>query len=247
MSTRYLVGIHAVREALRARTALRFVAVSRERHDPRLQELITLAHAARVPLRRVGVAELERWAGRTPHQGVVAEAEAKPVLELEDLLADAPQRLLLALDGIEDPHNLGAIVRSACGAGVDGVLLPARRAAGLTETVERVSAGALEHVRVARVGNLAQALEQCKQAGFWIVGLDGEATTRLWDHDFRDPTVLVVGAEGRGLHALIRQRCDARVAIPLAAGVDSLNASVAAGVALFEVARQRGGRTRSTG
>ncbi|HUX66868.1 MAG TPA: 23S rRNA (guanosine(2251)-2'-O)-methyltransferase RlmB [Terriglobales bacterium] len=247
MSTRYLVGIHAVREALRARTALRFVAVSRERHDPRLQELITLAHAARVPLRRVGVAELERWAGRTPHQGVVAEAEAKAVLELEDLLADAPQRLLLALDGIEDPHNLGAIVRSACGAGVDGVLLPARRAAGLTETVERVSAGALEHVRVARVGNLAQALEQCKQAGFWIVGLDGEAKTRLWDHDFREPTVVVVGAEGRGLHALIRQRCDARVAIPLAAGVDSLNASVAAGIALFEVARQRSGGGRPVG
>ena len=247
MSTRYLVGIHAVREALRARAALRYVAVSRERNDPRLQELIGLAHAARVPLRRVGVAELERWAGRTPHQGVVAEAEAKPVLELEDLLADAPQRLLLALDGIEDPHNLGAIVRSACGAGVDGVLLPARRAAGLTETVERVSAGALEHVRVARVGNLAQALEQCKQAGFWIVGLDGEGPTRLWEHDFRDPTVLVVGAEGRGLHALIRQRCDARVAIPLAAGVDSLNASVAAGIALFEIARQRGGDTRPTG
>ncbi|MGH9466766.1 MAG: 23S rRNA (guanosine(2251)-2'-O)-methyltransferase RlmB, partial [Terriglobales bacterium] len=184
-------------------------------------------------------AALDRLAERERHQGVVGVAAAKAAVTLEDLLADAPARLLVACDGIEDPHNLGAIVRSACAAGVDGMVLPARRSAGLTEAVERVSAGALEHVRVAQAGNLAQALERCKRAGWWIVGLDGGGETLLWQHDFRPPTVLVVGAEERGLRALTRQLCDARVRIPLAPGVASLNASVAAGIALFEVQRQR--------
>ncbi|MGH9482473.1 MAG: 23S rRNA (guanosine(2251)-2'-O)-methyltransferase RlmB [Terriglobales bacterium] len=245
MSTRYLTGFHAVREALRAGTPLRFVAISRERHDPRAQELAALARTAGVPVRRAGAAELAHWSGgesqELHHQGVVAEAEAKAVLTLEELLADAPQKLLLALDGLEDPHNVGAIVRSACGAGVDGVLLPTRRSAGLTATVERVSAGALEHVRMARIGNLVQGLETCRQAGWWIVGLDADAPTPIWRHDFRLPTVLVIGAEGRGLHALTRKRCDALVGIPLAAGVASLNASAAAAVVLFEVVRQRRG------
>lgn len=239
MSLRYLSGIHAVQEALRAGTPLRFVAISRERRDPRAQRLAAQARAAGVEVRRVGEADLARWAGGEGHQGVAAEAEAKAVLALEDLLADAPQKLLLALDGIEDPHNLGAIVRSACGAGVDGVLLPSRRAAGLSATVERISAGALEHVRVARIGNMAQSLQQCRDLGWWVVGLDATASTPIWQYDFRSPTVLVVGGEARGLHALTRQRCDALVGIPLAAGVSSLNASVAAALALFEAVRQR--------
>lgn len=239
MSERALAGIHAVREALRAGTPLRFVAISGERQDARVRELVALARAAGVTVRREPVAALERWAQGERHQGVVAMAAARPLLTVEDLLAAAPRKLLLACDGIEDPHNLGAILRAACGAGVDGVLLPARRSASLTAAVERVSAGAVEHVRVAQVGNLAQALEKCKQAGWWVVGLEGEAATSLWDYDFSTPTALVIGAEGRGLHALIRQRCDVRLRIPLAPGVDSLNAATAAAVALFEVARQR--------
>ncbi|MGH9413364.1 MAG: 23S rRNA (guanosine(2251)-2'-O)-methyltransferase RlmB [Terriglobales bacterium] len=238
-SERVLAGIHAVEEALRAGTPLRFVAASRERHDARVQQLLTAARAAGVPVRLEPGAALDRLAGGARHQGVVAMAAAKETMALEDLLADAPQKLLLACDGIEDPHNLGAILRTACGAGVDGVVLPERRSAGLTAAVDRVSAGAMEHVRVAQVGNLARALESCKQAGFWIVGLEGEADTGLWQHDFRPPTLLIVGAEGRGLHALTRKLCDARVRIPLAAGVASLNASVAAAIALFEVVRQR--------
>lgn len=240
MSLRNLAGIHAVREALRAGTPLRFVAVQRERRDARVAELVALARAAGVPVRWESTQALERLAGRDPaHQGVVAQAEAKSVLGLEELLAAAPRQCLLALDGIEDPHNLGAILRTGCGAGVDGVILPSRRAAGLTETVERVSAGALEHVRIARVGNLVQGLEACRAAGWWLVGVDAAGATTIWQHDFSGPTVLVVGAEGRGLHALTKKRCDALVSIPLAPGVESLNASVAAGIALFELVRQR--------
>lgn len=240
---RLLAGVHAVREALRAATPLRYIAVNRARRDPRLAEVITLARAAGVAVRLEPPAALDRMAqmsaGAAHHQGVIAVAEAKPVLTLEALLAATPQKLLLALDGIEDPHNLGAIVRAACGAGADGVVLPSRRAAGLTETVDRVSAGALEHVRVARAGNLVQALETCRDAGWWVVGLDAAAPASIWQHDFRPPTVLVVGGEGRGLHALTRKRCDALVAIPLAPGVASLNAAVACGIALFEAVRQR--------
>lgn len=239
MKDRALAGLHAVEEALRAGSPLRHIAVSRERQDARLAQLLASARAAGVPIRMEPPAALDRLAQGERHQGVVAIAAAKATLALEDLLADAPQRLLLACDGIEDPHNLGAILRTACGAGVDGVLLPARRSAGLTAAVERVSAGALEHVRVAQVTNLARALEACRAAGFWVVGLEGEAGTNLWQHDFRPPTVLVVGAEQRGLHALTRKLCDVRLRIPLAPGVAALNASVAAAIALFEIVRQR--------
>ncbi|MGH9475148.1 MAG: 23S rRNA (guanosine(2251)-2'-O)-methyltransferase RlmB [Terriglobales bacterium] len=238
-SSRTLAGVHAVEEALRAGAPLRYVAFSRDRRDRRILELVQTARRAGVPVRFETVAAMDQLAEGVRHQGVVAVAAARAMLALEDLLADAPRKLLLACDGIEDAHNLGAIVRAACGAGVDGLLLPERRAAGLTATVERVSAGALEYVRTAQVGNLAQALKQCKAAGWWIVGLEGEAATDLWVHDFTPPTVLVVGAEERGLHALTRKLCDARVRIPLAPGVTALNASVAAAVALFEAVRQR--------
>lgn len=238
-AARHIAGVHAVREALRAGTPLRYIAVSRERRDARIAELMSTARAAGVAVRLEPAAALDRMAAGVHHQGVIAAAEAKPVLSVEALLADAPHQLLIALDGIEDPHNVGAIIRAACGAGVDGVLLPARRAAGLTETVDRVSAGALEHVRVARAGNLVQALATCREAGWWIIGLDAAASTPLWRHDFTAPTVLVVGGEGRGLHALTRKRCDALVSIPLATGIASLNAALAAGIALFEVVRQR--------
>lgn len=239
MSARVVGGIQPVREALRAGAPLRYIAVNRERKDPRMRELLAAARTAGVEVRLEPPAALDRLAAGVHHQGVVAMAEAKPVLELDALLAQATRKLLLACDGVEDPHNLGAMLRAACGAGVDGVLLPSRRSAGLTATVERVAAGALEYVAVARVGNLVQSFEACRAAGYWIVGLEAGAPTALWDHDLRPPTVLVIGGEGRGLHELTRKRCDALVSIPLAAGVESLNAGVAAGVALFEAARQR--------
>ncbi len=239
MSARVLAGPHAVEEALHAGAPLRYVAMERGRRDHRTRELAATARAAGVEVRWETVTALDRLAGGLRHQGVVAVAEAKPTLALEDLLQDAPRRLLLAADGIEDPQNLGALLRAAGGAGVDGLLLPSRRAAGLSATVERVSAGALEHVRVARVGNLAQALERCREAGWWIIGLDAAGPAALWQFDLRPATVLVVGGEGRGLHALIRAKCDALVRIPLAPGVASLNAAMAAAIALFEAVRQR--------
>ncbi len=239
MSARILAGPHAVEEALRAGSPLRYLAMERGRRDHRVHALAVAARAAGVEVRWEAAAALDRLAGGLRHQGVLAVAEAKATLALEDLLQAAPRRLLVAADGIEDPQNLGALLRAAGGAGVDGLLLPSRRAAGLTAAVERVSAGALEHVRVARVGNLAQALERCRAAGWWIVGLDAAAPTLLWQFDLRPATVVVVGSEGRGLHALIRAKCDALVRIPLAAGVASLNAAMAAGIALFEVVRQR--------
>lgn len=238
-----LLGIHPVREALRARArAFQYLAVSRERRDARIGELMRLAREQGIPVRVEMAAALDKLAGSPRHQGVVAVVAAKALATLEDLLAAPPAGgagLLVALDGIEDPHNLGAIVRSAAAAGAGGVIVPARRSAPLNETAARASAGALEHVRVAQVSNLAAALEKAKQAGYWIVGLDAAAPQPLWRQDFTGATLLVVGGEGRGLHELIRKRCDFLARIPLQPGVASLNASAAAAVALFEIVRRR--------
>ena len=239
-----LVGIHPVREALRARSrSFQYLAVSRDRRDARINELVRLAREQGIGVRFESPAALDHLAGSPRHQGAVGVVAAKPLLALEDLFA-APAGspspgLLIALDGIEDPHNLGAILRSAAAAGAGGAVIPARRAAPLNETVARASAGGLEHVPVAQAPNLAAALEKAKAAGYWIVGLEAASPQPIWRHDFTLPTLLVVGGEGRGLHELIRKRCDFLVSIPLATGVASLNASAAAAIALFEVVRQR--------
>lgn len=240
-----LAGFHAVREALRAGAPLRFVAISRERTDPRAAELLAELRAAGVAVRFETTGALDRLAPGHRHQGVVAISEAKATLSLDDLLPRAAAGLLVACDGIEDPQNLGAIVRSASAAGADGLLLPQRRSAGLTAVVERVSAGALAHLPVARVPNLVQALERCRQSDWWTVGLHPDAPATIWQHDFRPRTVLVVGAEGRGLHQLTRQRCDMLVSIPMASAVASLNAAAACAIAMFEVRRQRTARPQA--
>ena len=184
---------------------------------------------------------LDRMAGGVPHQGIIAIVSEKPVLSLPTLLdAVKAPALLVALDGVEDPRNLGAILRTAEAAGADGVLLPERHSAGLSETVARASAGALEHVPVARVGNLVQALQALKERGVWIVGYDAAGTER-WDAvDLTKPVALVLGGEGRGMRRLVREHCDHLVSIPHFGHVTSLNVSVAAGVALYEAVRQRG-------
>ena len=254
-STEWLFGPHAVEEALRAQRPLQYVMFVRERGaasapPSRLSALQALARSRGVPVRlepRTAFEALARAHG-APHQGVLARAEVRPTLALETLLerAAASARCLVALDGIEDPHNLGAIARSAAASGADGLILPARRAAGLTAAVQRAAAGALAYLPVARVGNLVHALEQLKAAGYWIYGLAESAPRTLWQTDWRGPVVLVIGGEGNGLHALVRQRCDQLVSIPMhqphpGAGLASLNASVAAGIALFEIVRQRRG------
>lgn len=239
-----LTGIHAVREALEAGRALERIVVAKGRHGERIEELVQLARSRGVPVRFEERAQVDRLAGTREHQGVVALGAARPVLALEDLVAKAAQQdsqkgLLVLLDGVEDPQNLGAVVRTALAAGANGVVIPERRAAGLTETVARASAGAVAHLPVARVTNLPRAMGELKQAGYWLVGLDERAEKSYTDADFTGAVGIVLGSEGKGLHELTRKRCDFLVSIPTTGPVRALNVSVAAGVVLFEAVRQR--------
>ncbi len=238
----WLTGFHAVEEALTARRPLDRIVVARGRHGERVEAVVRLAKANNVPLRFEDRQQIDRLVGTREHQGVAALGAAKPAVELEDLLRlKAGNGLLVLLDGIEDPHNLGAIVRTSLAAGASGVIIPERRAAGLTDTVERASAGALAHLPVARVKNLVRAMEEMKEAGYWLVGLDERAEKSYTEVDLKGSVGIVLGREGEGLHELTRKRCDFLVSIPTTGPVRSLNVSVAAGVMLFEAVRQRGG------
>ena len=208
-----------------------------------------LAKRNNVPVRFEERARLDQMAGTREHQGVFAMAASQGTVALEDLLAlPVPQdgaktsRLLVLLDGVEDPQNLGAIIRSALAAGAAGIVIPERRAAGLGDAAARASAGAVTHLPVARVTNLPRAMEELKSAGYWLVGLDERAERRYTDVDLTGLVGLVLGGEGKGLHQLVRERCDFLVSIPSGGPVPSLNVSVAAGIALFEVVRQRGAK-----
>ena len=239
-----LTGIHAVREALEASRPLDSLLVAKGTHGNRIEELVRLARKLDVPVRFEERAQVDRAAGTREHQGVVAFVASSPVANFYDLLKPRPEGsapgLLVLLDGVEDPQNLGAIVRTSLAAGAQGVVIPERRAAGLTEAVARVSAGALAHLPVARVTNLSRAMEEMKEAGYWLVGLDERADKLHTEVDFKVPVGIVLGSEGKGLHALVRERCDFLVSIPTTGPVRALNVSVAAGVVLFEVVRQRG-------
>jgi 23S rRNA (guanosine2251-2'-O)-methyltransferase len=236
-----ICGINPVLEALsaEARHFDRLLIVKGLR-SRRLSEAIRRATRLGVPLRFEMRETLDRMAGGVAHQGVIAIVSEKPVLSLESLLDSARDpALVVVLDGVEDPRNLGAILRTAEASGACGVLLPERHSAGLSETVARASAGALEHVRVARVGNLVQALEALKARGIWVVGYDAAGGER-WDAvDLTRPVALVLGGEGRGIRRLVREHCDHLVSIPHFGHVGSLNVSVAAGIALYEAVRQR--------
>jgi 23S rRNA (guanosine2251-2'-O)-methyltransferase len=237
-----ICGINPVLEALNARTRhFDRLLVVKGLRNRRVSEAIGQASKLGIALRFEARETLDRLAGGVPHQGLIAVVSAKPVLSLDSVLEQSrTPPLLLLLDGVEDPRNLGAILRTAEAAGADGVLLPERHSAGLSETVGRASAGALEHVHVARIGNVVQTLETLKARGFWVVGFDASATQR-WDAvDLRGPVVLVLGGEGRGIRRLVREHCDHLAALPLFGHVGSLNVSVAAGIALYEVVRQRG-------
>jgi 23S rRNA (guanosine2251-2'-O)-methyltransferase len=248
-----ITGIHAVRAALAAGRPLERILIARGRHGARIEEIVRLARLRRVPVRFEERGRVDRLAAMLQHQGVVALAAPKSAVALEHLLkakggapASAgrgqPAALLVLLDGVQDPHNLGAVARTALAAGADGLVVPERRAAGLTETAARVSAGALEHLPVARVTNVARAMEQLKENGYWLVGLDERATTPYTEADFTGPVGIVLGSEGKGLHELVRKRCDFLVSIPTTGLMRWLNVSVAAGVVLFEAVRQRAAR-----
>jgi len=235
-----LYGLHPIEEALRSGTRkFDHVCVARERHDPRLQRVIDACRENGVRVRQESRDELTRLAKTPGHQGVVAIVREREFLELEDLFEGPQPRLLLALDGVEDPQNLGALLRTADGSGVDGVVVTERRSAPLSATAVKASAGAAEHVRIARVVNLVRALEELKERNIWCVGLDERGTLSYDEYDFTSNTVIVLGREGEGLHELVRRTCDHLLRIPMAGQVASLNVSAAGAVVMFEAARQR--------
>jgi len=230
-----LSGIHPVAEALRAKHPLDRILVAQGAGGPRLQEIIDLARRASVALRFEPRAALDRLAGSPAHQGVVAMGSAKKYADIEDVDAD----LLVVLDGVEDPHNLGAIVRTAHAAGAGAVVIPERRSANVTDVVAKAAAGALEYLPIVRVTNVNRALEQLKKRGYWIYGLDERGPDLYSEVEYSTPTVLVLGGEGHGLHEQVRKHCDAVVRIPMMGKISSLNVSVAAGVFVFEWRRRR--------
>ena len=251
-STDRIYGVMPVVEALRAgKREFEHIAIADGVRNERLSELLELAKAARVPVRRVTRAELERSIGNATHQSVVAKIAAARYAIADDLLDDLAARvgsneppLVLGLDGLEDPRNLGAVLRTAECAGVHGVFTTERRAVGLTETVAKAAAGALEYVPIARVTNLSRLIEQLKERNIWVVGTAGGAERAYTDWDWSLPTAVFLGSEGSGLHRLVRERCDELVRIPVFGRLESLNVSVAAGIVLYEALRQRAAAKR---
>src|SRR5438552_71308 len=231
-----LAGIHPVAEALRAGRPIERVLVAKGAGGPRLQEIIELARRGAIPLRFEPRPALDRLAGSAAHQGVVALGAAQKYRALDDISAD----LLVFLDGVEDPHNLGAIIRTAHAAGAGAVVIPERRAAGLTDVVAKAAAGALEHLPVVRVGNINRALDDIKDRGFTVYGVDEKGTVDYDQVSYGSPAALVLGGEGKGIHEMVRKRCDAILRIPMAGKISSLNVSVAAGIVLFDWKRRTG-------
>ena len=235
-----LYGLHAVEEALRSGgRRFEYVCVARERQDQRISQVIALCQTTGVRVHPEPREALTRRAGTTAHQGVVAVVRQREFLAIDDLLHGPEPRLLLALDGVEDPQNLGALLRTAEAAGVDGLLVTERRSAPLSPVAIKASAGASEHLRLARVVNMVRALETLKERNIWCVGLDERGGQNYNDYDFTSNTLVVLGREGAGLHDLVRRTCDHLLRIPMAGKVASLNVSAAGAVVLFEAARQR--------
>ena len=240
-------GLIPVLEALRAgKRQIEEITIVDGAKPERLRHLLELARELRVPVRRVPRIELDRTLGDVSHQGVAARiagaryTDADELLEaLEAKLGTEDPPLVLGLDGIEDPRNMGSILRTAECAGVHGVFIPERRATGLTEVVAKVAAGALEYVPVARVTNLVRLIEQLKERNIWVVGAAANAQAAYTEWNWTLPVAIVLGNEGHGLHRLVSERCDALVKIPVSGSLESLNVSVAAGVLLYEVMRQR--------
>ncbi|MBC8028482.1 MAG: 23S rRNA (guanosine(2251)-2'-O)-methyltransferase RlmB [Pyrinomonadaceae bacterium] len=252
-SANILYGLIPVLEALRVgHKRLEQITIAEGARHERLHELLDLAKRARVLVHRVPRAAVDRALPGVMHQGVVARIAAADYRDADELLEELSaqvgtdnQPLVLGLDAVEDPRNLGAILRTAECAGVNGVFIPERRAAGLTATVAKTAAGALEHISVARVTNLVQLIEQLKQRNIWVIGAAADSAVEYTEWDWTVPSALFLGGEGSGLHRLVRERCDALVRIPLRGRIESLNVSVAAGIILYEALRQRslGSRT----
>jgi 23S rRNA (guanosine2251-2'-O)-methyltransferase len=242
-----LYGRQPVRETLRAgrRQVYQLLLARGIKPAGIVGDILSFARLANVPVREVDRQELDKLGGEVNHQGLAAEVSDYPYLDLEAVLDAVRQAgeppFLLVLDHVQDPQNLGSLLRTADGAGVHGVIIPGRRAAGVTPAAVRASAGAAEHVPVAQVTNLVRAMEQLKVAGLWLAGLEARPEAQLFTQaDLAGPLGLVVGSEGQGLSRLVRERCDFLIRLPMRGQVESLNAGVAGGIALYEARRQRG-------
>ncbi len=240
----YIYGVHPVREGLRGRRRPLELFVDEKGTGQRVDEVLSLARERGIPVRQRKRQDLDRMAGQPHHQGVVLSMEPFPYAEIEDLLSAwqscGEAGFFLLLDGITDPHNLGAILRNADAAGCQGVVLTKDRSCGITNVVDHVSAGAVEHLMVCQVTNLVRAMETLKNSGFWIYGLAaGENAQPLFSTKLSGHLALVIGSEGEGLRHRTRELCDVLLEIPMIGGIASLNAASASAVALFEVVRQR--------
>jgi len=242
MKDELLFGVNPVREALRGSRGVFELYVQSTATDHRLENILVLAKERGVRVIKREREDLTRMCGSSHHQGMALKVAPFPYSDLEDIISKASERInggfILILDGIQDPHNLGALIRTAACAGADGVIIPKDRACGITSAAEKASAGAVETIPVAQVTNIAQTLESLKQSGYWVYGLAGEAGQSLYSIEFTGSVVIVVGSEGEGIRSLVRKQCDMLMSIPLFGGVGSLNASVAGGIALFEVAKK---------
>lgn len=239
-----IYGVNPVRESLRAEhQPLEKIYLLPNKGSKEVDEVRTLAKHRRIPIIISKRESLDRIAGTPKHQGIVAMLASQTYAELDEVIEKALRGpkppFIFLIDGVEDPRNLGAIIRTVDAAGGDGIVIPSRRAVGLTAVVAKTSAGAFAHLPVARVTNLASALERLKTAGFWIVGLDLEGKTPYVDYDFTGPVAIVVGGEGKGIRQKVLEHCDETVVLPMLGRVSSLNVSIAVGIVAYEVLRQR--------
>lgn len=237
----YVAGKHSVLEAMRSGRTINKIWIAENTQN--VQPIVSGAKDAGIIVQYVDKRKLDQMAAGVQHQGVVAQVAPFDYAELDDLLAAAEKSgkppLLLILDEIEDPHNLGSILRTADCTGVHGVIIPKRRSVGITATVSKTSAGAVEYVPVARVTNIAQTIEQLKEKGIWVAGADGAAKQEIYQTDLTMPLAIVIGNEGKGIGRLIKEKCDFLIKLPMFGRINSLNASVAASVIMYEVVRQR--------
>lgn len=242
MKGELIFGVNPVKESLRGTRGAFNLYVQTNATDHRVENIIKLAEERGLAVHRREKIDLTKMCASSHHQGIALEVEPFRYADLDDLLASLVQSVkpgfLLVLDGILDPHNLGALIRSAASAGVDGVIIPKDRACGVTAAAEKASAGAVETIPVVQVTNISQSLDAMKKCGYWVYGLAGEAADSLFETKFSGSIALVIGGEGEGIRPLVRKQCDLMMSIPRYGGVGSLNASVAGGIAMFEVARR---------
>lgn len=247
-SSEIIIGRNSVAEALKSGRSINKLFVAKGQRQGSVKTLIGEARELGLVVQEVDSAKLDELAGNSRHQGIVAMVAPITYVEVEDILAAAAAQneppFIVILDELEDPHNVGAILRSADAAGVHGVLLPKRRSCPISATVAKTSAGAVEYVPIARIGNITQTIKQLKAAGLWIVGADMDGAKEYYDTDLTGPVAVIIGSEGKGMGRLIKEQCDFIVRIPMRGQINSLNASVACSLLLYEILRQRELKTR---